>query len=242
MAIASEWGSNRFVLYDTNQINIEYSRDGGKTWLDYGASDKEKFNLVSRKDSTTFFLGKWKSGETFNTSWQLKVTINNPLNAVEIYGTINMFLINVSTSGTVFDKKVIINGYDGNGELIKTYIDAEWTGWTGWNSYYPEEIRFGGAPSQASHCFKLEFIFSVGDYTGETAPRILNIFAYGSNLWSWKNNLTHWGHLYTIDKDKNAYFPSNLYVNNSSAINNRLITISEVDSRIKNSWTWGEYD
>lgn len=242
VAIASEWSSNRFVLYDTNKINIEYSRDGGKTWLDYGASDEEKFNLVSRKDIVSFYLGKWESGETFNPSWQLKVTINNPSEAIEIYGTINMFLINASTSGTVSGQKVIINGYDGNGKLIKTYIDSQWLGWSGWNSYYPDEIRFGGSSSQVKQCFKLEFIFSVGSYTGETAPRIFNIFAYGTNLWTWKNYLTLWGHLYIIDKDKNACFPSSLYVNNALTPANKLLSSSEVDSKIEESWTWGEYN
>lgn len=161
---------------------------------------------------------------------------------IEMYGELNMFLINVSNNGTASGQNVILNGYNGNGELIKTYIDAWWTGWTGWNSYYPETIRFGGSPSQLHQCFKLEFIFSVGSYTGESAPYIINIFAYGTNLWRASNSLTEWGHLYWIDKDKNACFPANIYLNDTTSPQNKLLSSSEIDTKISDSWAWGEYD
>lgn len=242
MAIAQEFGSNRFYFYDPSKIDVEYSRDGGKTWLDYGAPDEQKFNLTSTKGlSDEFYIGKWVSGETFNSSWRLRITFNNPIGNNEIYGSLSMFIINASTNGAT-GTHITLKGYNGNDQLISTYIESNWSGWSGYNSYYPNTIMFGGSSSQLYHCFKLEFEFWVDNYTGTSAPLIYNIFAYGSNLWNYKNSLINWGHLYKIDINKNACFPSSLYVNNSTATANKLLSSSEVDSKIEDSWTWGEYD
>lgn len=241
MAIAQEFGSNRFYFYDPSKIDIEYSRNAGETWLDYGATDKEKFDLTSMKGISRFYIGKWVSGETFDPSWRLRITFNNPIGNNEIYGSLNMFIINASTSGAT-GTHITLKGYNGNNQVINTYIDSNWSGWSGYNSYYPNAIIFGGGSSQLSQCFKLEFEFWVDNHTGTSAPTILNIFAYGPNLWAYKNSLVNWGHLYKIDINKNACFPSSLYVNNVISTTNKLLSSSEVDSKIEESWTWGEYD
>jgi len=46
-AIVGRFSANRFDLLDGDKITIEYSRNGGSTWIDYGASKEAKTNLVS---------------------------------------------------------------------------------------------------------------------------------------------------------------------------------------------------
>ena len=58
-AMIPELGANRFAFGDPQGITIEYSNDGGSTWLDYEATDYEKLRLTST--STSFSLGKSSS-------------------------------------------------------------------------------------------------------------------------------------------------------------------------------------
>ena len=50
--------SNKSFHLPAEAIVVEYSQDGGSTWLDYGASDAAKINLFSQTRATTFRLGK----------------------------------------------------------------------------------------------------------------------------------------------------------------------------------------
>ena len=40
-----ELGANRLAFMPADAVTIEYSRDGGATWTDYGPTNSQKINL-----------------------------------------------------------------------------------------------------------------------------------------------------------------------------------------------------
>ena len=97
-AMIPELGANRFAFGNPNGITIEYSNDGGNTWLDYGASDDEKLMLTSVLGNG-FKIGKVKSSTpandmlriTFDTSWD---------KGIKCYTILNKFCIKIGTAGS----------------------------------------------------------------------------------------------------------------------------------------------
>lgn len=55
-AMIPELGANRFAGLPAKAVTIEYSRDSGSTWVDYGASDSTKRALFTT--STNLIIGK----------------------------------------------------------------------------------------------------------------------------------------------------------------------------------------
>ena len=91
----------------------------------------------------------------------------------------------------------------------------------------------------------MEFIFkqttaTTGNYVGRSAC-IYSIFAYSDNIWTYPSNLARTGHMYNW-YGLETVFPSAVYAYNKYNDDNKLMTASDVDSKIEDSWTWGEYD
>lgn len=98
-AMVPELGANRFAFMPANAVAIEYSRDGGATWTDYGAADYQKIGLFNGIGSG-FTIGKASSGagNIATNKYQLRVNIYTSVGSV--YTVLNKFVIYLSTSGT----------------------------------------------------------------------------------------------------------------------------------------------
>lgn len=240
MAIASEFGVNRFAWYNPEHITIQYSRNNGSSWETQSLSDYNKQYLLTRKNMASITLGNRQEGEQFSTDWQSKVILENPINNNDVYCEIQMFLINVSTNNAR-GMKCRIDGTDGNGETA-TLIEQNVSGWSGWNAIYAP-VTFGG--TQTNRIYKLEFIFSCDSYSGTTsssAPQVLNIHAYSNTIWKASNPLADWGQAYYPMDNKNVLFSGNIHIMGDYDGNHKLLCKSEVSDLISDSWAWGEYD
>lgn len=98
-AMVPELGANRFAFMPANAVTIEYSRDSGATWTDYGAADYQKISLFNGIGSG-FTIGKASSGagNIATNKYQLRVNIYTGVGSV--YTILNKFVIYLSTSGT----------------------------------------------------------------------------------------------------------------------------------------------
>ena len=76
-----------------SKIQIDYSNNGGSTWIDYDASDANKIKLVTDGLGSTFKIGKAVNGAT-TINDQLRVTITSGA-----YFDIKKLAIWLSTSG-----------------------------------------------------------------------------------------------------------------------------------------------
>lgn len=241
VAIASEFGANRFAWYNPEHITIQYSRDNGSSWETQSLSDRDKEYLLTRKNMTIITLGNRQSGEQFSTDWQSKVILENPSDNNDVYCEIQMFLINVSTN-YARGMKCRIDITNGEGKT-STLIEQGVSGWSGWNAIYAP-FRFGGNLTQTDQIYKLEFIFSCDSYYGtivSSSPFVMNIFAYSSNIWKATNPLADWGQAYYPLDNKKVLFPENIYVMGKYDSDYKLLYKSEVSDLISDSWTWAEY-
>ena len=91
-------GANRLAFAYANGITIEYSRDSGTTWLDYGASDSTKLALTSGSSSASLIIGKANSTNKATETYQLRITFNT--SACGIYTQLNKFCLYVGTNGS----------------------------------------------------------------------------------------------------------------------------------------------
>ena len=100
-AMVDELGANRLMFAKAAGITIEYSRDNGSTWTNYGATNIQKIGLFS--NGYSFALGKADSTNkaTANgTNYQLRVTLAT--GAAGVYTALNKFVLYVSTNGLIF--------------------------------------------------------------------------------------------------------------------------------------------
>jgi hypothetical protein len=88
--------ANRFAFAKPAGIIIEYSTDGGTSYVDYAASNETKIKLVSGMGST-LYAGKKSSGGTVND----KLRITFIANSMGVYTRLRKILINMGIPGSV---------------------------------------------------------------------------------------------------------------------------------------------
>ena len=94
-----ELGANRLAFMPANAITIEYSRDGGSTWTDYGPTDSQKVDLFNGR-GYSFTIGKATSGEGNIATNKYQLRVNIYTSTGHVYTVLNKFVIYLSTSGT----------------------------------------------------------------------------------------------------------------------------------------------
>ena len=94
-----ELGANRFAFMPANAVTIEYSRDGGSTWTDYGPTNSQKINLFNGLGSS-FTIGKATSGAGNIATNKYQLRVNIYTGTGHVYTVLNKFVIYLSTSGT----------------------------------------------------------------------------------------------------------------------------------------------
>ena len=159
-------GANRLEACLAAGITVEYSRDGGSTWTDYGLGDVEKRRLLGSYGSS-IRIGKATNSDQYKANYQVRVTLDT--SKCGVYTNLNKFAIYISTGGmpgtyctieaapkaspTAWEVKVnkqAINGWSGwniiNTPVITTTNGSSYYGWvrftfggTGVNTTYPEQ-------------------------------------------------------------------------------------------------------
>ena len=133
---------NRFACTPASHIDVEYSRDNGETWLDYGLSDESKRNIFTLYRDNAIYLGKKiNDGVVDVTNDRVRITWWSYKNdIVSFYGTLSKFLIKTSilAVGQVINTKIskLSKGdYDNNIDNWTTLYDVVHDGWPVERSY-----------------------------------------------------------------------------------------------------------
>ena len=199
--------ANRFALYNSDDIVLEYSTDGGANWLEYINNDKIYGTYTTY--SPLLNISKYTDRQDVTTQCQLRAVFKS--NSY-IYTELNKFMIYVGTNGTsgCWVTLSVVNQDDTITTLIsKQPID----GWSNWNILnLDKNIRIG--VGRVLPCVK-SIVFTFGyDGTYNTAINgltIYSIFAYGGpcyNVSNDKYNIQYNSTIYTIGKDMSATFPA----------------------------------
>lgn len=210
-AMVPTLGANRLAFTTPSAIIIEYSRDGGATWTDYGASDVTKINLFCGLSGTIQVGGGGYVAGTNYTDYQVRVTINT--SAGNIYTVLNKFIIYVSTNGSSgawcnIDARLQSN-YTGNIDTWTTFADrVSVSGWSGYNVINTSElVTYGNTP--ASQYGQVRFTFGQTGYNATyTGLQIYKILGFGGVGWITPSTLAQTGLIYTYDYNKNVIFPA----------------------------------
>ena len=204
-AMISNLGANRFAFANASGITIEYSRDGGSTWTDYGATDSQKLALTTVTSS--FTVGKRTSAGSNTISDQLRITFDTK--ACNVYSVLNKFCIYLSTNGSTGCTCTIDAAKNSDTTKFTTFSTASLSGWSGYNIINTTGITTYG--NDSSQYQKLRFTFKItgvnSSYSGLT---INSIFAFGGVGWSTPSSLAKTGHMYSYDENKNVTFPANV--------------------------------
>lgn len=201
--------ANRAQFAKPAGITIQYSTDGGSTWLDYGATDQQKIQFVSGLTESAFYLGKQISGTGLINN-QLRIIIN--ASACNFYTRLKTVLIYISTKGDTNLTCQIDKAMRGSESTFLSTPVGTYTlsGWSGWNSI-PFDILFGGNQYQTSNIGALRFTFkyAAAPATNQNA-NIIEMMFLGTTAWTVNSNMANTGHLYAWDYAQNAAFPAQI--------------------------------
>lgn len=209
-ALIGAIGSNKFELCNPAGVKVEYSTDGGATWVDYGASDASKIQLLSESLGTNLTIGKVGNSERYATvDDRLRVTVT--ANDCNVYTTLKSILLNVSTSGSNKCTVTIEQSRIGAPDDFAVISTNNLNGWTGWNEI-PLQEPFGGSPGQVYQTDSIRLTFQAGQppTSGESKGNLslLNLLFIGITNWMVNSNIARFGHLYKYDYAGNATFPA----------------------------------
>ena len=212
-AMIPDLGANRFAFLPPDAITVEYSRDGGSTWIDYGLSDSDKIKIFSGlSPSIGPVIGHIGSGsENCTTDCKLRITITTQSNNI-VYATIKKFVINISTGYATGSNVTIEHSTFGNPDnfyVIQANVPIG--GWSGYNVINNFSMRFGGSETQIYNFQKIRLTFGitgVDESHPKSALQVLNIYGFGGDVWRTPSNMAKTGHIYSYDESQNAIFPS----------------------------------
>lgn len=198
--------ANRLAFLPANGVTVEYSTDGGATWVDYGATDAQKAGLFTMKLSSggaAFYTGKHTATADCTAKDQLRITVT----PVDRYCSVNMLYMWVTVSGTTATVDIARSTIGAKTTFTNVRMDVPIGGWSG-----PNEIRFstgtfGGGTNQTSNAYSYRFTLkNKADQKGNVG--IFDLRMYGPSVWSIPNNMVMNDHMYTWDNNKNVSFPA----------------------------------
>lgn len=202
--------ANRIAFSNPDGITIEYSRDGGETWLDYEATSEQKTTLVSGfMTKTPFKIGKFVSASTgaVTTDFMLRVILDGYKMGVDFMAV--KMLLETSSNGSKGGK--VLYEYS-NGNALDTYTTRgtySLSGWPGWSSIPFGGYRFGGA-YHSTRVARVRLTFSIDELqtSGNNGLALYSIVLISQNSYTWPSTLAKTGHLYLYDESQNATFPA----------------------------------
>lgn len=216
MALIPECGANRFAFLPPECITIEYSRDAGATWLDYGASDVVKTNLTSIKGGAALIIGKSTNANPADANCRLRVIFKTQSSIAKLYDLFKKFAIFVSTNGSygnvlswcTIQARTMANVESGSDTWVTFANKVKVSGNSGWNIINTSDIlTYANIKTQYG---ELRFIFGADGVSdsGSAGFVVRSIFAYGSNAWQTPSEMSKTGRLYSYDYAQNATFPN----------------------------------
>ena len=208
MAISSYHSANRLAFSNPAGITVEYSRNGGSTWTDYGLSNDLKTCLVSGIGVSNIYIGGRQSGNTAND--QLRVTLD--ARTMGVYTRARKIMLNVSTDNSQNTKVKVELSKIGTPTTFVTEGTYDVAGWSGWNSIPYTGGVFGGGDTQTTQygTIRLTFTHTLST-SGKGAFRLIDILLFGDTTWTMPSKMAKTGHLYSYNSVQDMILPASIY-------------------------------
>ena len=222
-SLIPELGANRFDYLNPDGITIEYSRDGGSSWVNYTDSDEKKQNLFSPVGAD-FKVGNPEPDDVATDKYQLRVTIDTTLGKTAT--VIRKFAIYVSRNGSSGCTVTIEKALASSPTVFTPVVtDVPIDGWSGWN-IINDFVDFGTNGTVATQFRKIRFTFKItshsSSYPGNSLS-IKRIKAFGGDGWVTPSELAKTGHIYKCLSNQAVEFPGDVKFA-KSATSSKFIT------------------
>lgn len=209
-AMVDVLGANRLMFAKAAGITVEYSRDGGSTWTDYGLTNSQKVGIFSNGYNVSIGKADSTNKATANTDkYQLRITLDT--GAASIYTVLNKFVIYISTNGSANCTCTIqkaLQSSPTNYSDVATNVGI--SGWSGYNVINVSGITTYGNTASSQYG-RIRFIFKAnGGNTSYNGLAISKILGFGGVGWTVPSTYASTGHLYSFDADQNATFPAKI--------------------------------
>ena len=231
-ALISDLGADRFAFIPAAKWQVEYSRDNGRTWQDYEATDVQKLSLTSV--GTSLSIGKATSENKATADYKLRLTLTT---TNTVYSVLNKFAIDVSTNGSTgcyvtIEGRTKANVDAGANTWVTFAENIPVSGWSGWNIINTSGITTHGNTN--NQYANLRFTFGcTGGSSTYSGLQIRRLKAFGGVGWQTPSNMAQYGSLYRYDYSQNALFPADVYIQNNikvasiNDVNNGMLTIQK---------------
>lgn len=197
--------ANRLAFLPASGIKIEYSIDGGATWIDYGATDDQKVSLFAMRmgSAIPFYTGKHTKADECTTKDQLRITIT----PVDRYASVNMLYLWVSVAGTTATVDIARSTIGAKETFTDVRTDVPISGWSGPNEVRFSQGTFGGGSTQNYNAYSYRFTFK-NKADGKGSVSVMDIRMYGPSAWGTANSMMEKDHIYSWDTNQNVSFPA----------------------------------
>lgn len=224
-ALIPSLGANRLAFMPPDAITVEYSRDGGETWVDYPTNDESKISLFCDVDSN-YLIGADDSTGIDKSKYMVRFTVN--AGTAGVYTELKKFAIYLSTNGSTgcyctIETQSQIDYAAGNDTWTTRVDKAGVDGWGGWN-IINTVFTFGTSSwseRQARFTFGVTSHASSVNYGGLI---IFKILGFGGVDWNAPSTMASKGRMYTWDYQQNVFFPQSIYANNKKLATTADIT------------------
>lgn len=236
-ALIDNCRANKLAFLPADQIIVEKTIDGGKTWTDAGVSDNTKaytfsgvqyggiaLPQISGKMNTlcgvrvTFTAMKYDVPSGTAETDKYKYWNKNYVKSTERYCNLDYFWLWVSSSNNAISVKLEAAYGDYPDEWSICYDGGlRMIGWSGPNIIKQPTNIFGGGTTQTNKPWNYRFTFMTAPPNGETklstgfetqSQIIYAIKGYGTKSWTEPNNLMATDNIYSVDVDKSTTFPA----------------------------------
>lgn len=237
-ALISDLGADRFAFIPAAKWQVEYSRDNGRTWQDYGATDVQKLSLTSV--GTSLSIGKATSENKATADYKLRLTLTT---TNTVYSVLNKFAIDVSTNGSTgcyvtIEGRTKANVDAGANTWVTFAENIPVSGWSGWNIINTSGITTHGNTN--NQYANLRFTFGcTGGSSTYSGLQIRRLKAFGGVGWQTPSNMAKYGSLYQYDYSQNALFPADVYIQNNikvasiNDVHNGTLTIQKNGEKVQ---------
>ena len=236
-ALIDNCRANKLAFLPADQIIVEKTIDGGKTWTDAGVSDATKAQIFS--GVTDGYIALPQINGKMNTLCGVRVTFTamkydvpsgtaetdkykywnkNYVKSTERYCDLDYFWFWINSVNNAISVKLeVATGDHPEGWWIQYDGGLRMTGWSGPNIIKQPEYVFGGSPSQTTQPWNYRFTFMTVPLSGktelstgyETQSQIIHaIRGYGYRVWAAANNLMNTDNIYSVGVDKSTTFPA----------------------------------
>ena len=190
-------------------------------------------NLFNTSNNSGVDVGD--DSDTTNSIYQVIIDLDLtklPSN-ISIYSTINKLYLWVSTNGGSLSCQ-IFGSRPTKSEYHELFRETNLSGWSGSN-IIPLSIVINKNSNindgTKDHYNKLRFIFKGIKSESNRFPKLFKLAAYGSDSWSFHNNMANFDHMYSWDSDCNVTFPKKIYAGTPSSAesnDNQVVTFRDL--------------